>query len=548
MSNNNSATLLNSLLYRPIHEGNKYVALFLPSEGCKPQDLGNGDTYHSINEMKDWVLDTYQQINKKEAKKHFSKAQLSDTCAAIHEFLYNHFQYKADSLKQNLYSPSCAWENRHEGIDCKSYSIVASCILVQLGIKHYIRKIKQPGHNPDAWSHVYVIVPVDQKKGLLTSGYFTIDGTIATTIEPIFTTKHDIYMDLPHQGLKGAVGATRQQLPLQLETVKRNLTYFANALLKLGTPNHIVNDIYNTIITSVTNGDNPRFNIKPPHVVVGNRIFTLPKGRTVYVRTQEGETEAVDLESFAAEVSSSGFFDNTVMAVFGNNWDMSCWGSSNNPTKSKAQAETDFQYALKFLENGITSQSLNAFSLFMNAYIWQRDRGSKDGNNANCTRKGNEVAFKLFDQLYKDTRAKLRENLAKEGITLTDTKVNRSSYFLKTPSDYLPGGFHVTEFTSFEYTLSGNANTSTTAGNGLAQQMQQQLAQTQQQLQQSATANGVQTGGAAQTGDNGRDNTEVDSGIPTGVKWVLGTLALGGLVYAGKAALDYSKKSKPQTT
>jgi hypothetical protein len=79
--------------------------------------------------------------------------------------------------------------------------------LLQLGIKHYIRKIKQPTFNPENFTHVYVIVPVNQSTGSLNNGYYTIDGTLKSTQEPIYIETKDFFMDkLQHYGLQKPAG------------------------------------------------------------------------------------------------------------------------------------------------------------------------------------------------------------------------------------------------------------------------------------------------------------------------------------------------------
>ena len=109
-------------------------------------------------------------------------------------------------MTQNLRSPAHSWHTaRQSGIDCKSYSIFASSILLNLGIKHYIRQVKQPKMNPDSFTHVYVIVPKNQETGSLLDGYFTIDGTRKNKSEGKFTLAKDIFMSqLPHLGLNGS--------------------------------------------------------------------------------------------------------------------------------------------------------------------------------------------------------------------------------------------------------------------------------------------------------------------------------------------------------
>lgn len=195
-------------LIRDLKNGKEYNALF-PTPKNKKVVLGNGDTHTSIKLIIDWALKSNHEVKLVAPK--LQKSSLDATCFSIHDFLFNHFQYKADGEAQLLRSPARAWKDRYDGIDCKSYSIIASCILLQLGIKHYIRKIKQPAFAPENFTHVYVIVPANQTTGSLASGYYTIDGTLRSTQEPQYIDKKDFFMDkLAHYGLNGV--ATEQGL------------------------------------------------------------------------------------------------------------------------------------------------------------------------------------------------------------------------------------------------------------------------------------------------------------------------------------------------
>ena len=190
-------------LIRQLKDGKEYNALF-PAPKGKQVSLGKGDTHTSIKLIIDWALQYNHEVKLVATK--LQQGSLSETCFSIHDFLFNHFQYKADGEAQLLRSPARAWKDRYEGIDCKSYSIIASCILLQLGIKHYIRKIKQSAFAPESFTHVYVIVPVNQTSGSLANGYYTIDGTLRSTKEPHYIDKKDFFMDnLKHYGLNGAV-------------------------------------------------------------------------------------------------------------------------------------------------------------------------------------------------------------------------------------------------------------------------------------------------------------------------------------------------------
>lgn len=190
-----------AMLWRPIKPGKEFDSL-IPKSKCQTTYLGDGQTDFSINKMEQLVLDHATQTEKLAIV--LKKPQLNSTTLTVHEFLYNHFQYKADNSDQMLRSPACSWYTRKEGIDCKSYSIFASCLLLNMGITHYIRKIKQPGYAPDEFTHVYVIVPIDQTNGTLKKGYYTIDGTIPNMIEPAFIGTSDLKMSgNRHYGLNG---------------------------------------------------------------------------------------------------------------------------------------------------------------------------------------------------------------------------------------------------------------------------------------------------------------------------------------------------------
>lgn len=186
-------------LWRPVQSGNEFEHL-IPKTTCQSTYVGEGYTDYSVDQMRK-VIETFEHQTEKLAEK-LQRQTLRATALSIHDFLFNHFQYKADSVKQLLRSPACSWYHRESGIDCKSYSIIASSLLLNMGITHYIRRIKQPGYAPTEYTHVYVIVPIDQPGGNLAKGYFTIDGTLKSTQEPAFIKKSDTRMEgLPHYAL-----------------------------------------------------------------------------------------------------------------------------------------------------------------------------------------------------------------------------------------------------------------------------------------------------------------------------------------------------------
>jgi hypothetical protein len=193
---------LNSL-YRKVVVKSEFDAL-MPFSSCEKIRKSKGDTHTSIELIIQQAIKHSEQVSK--IAPLLKGNNLQHTCNNIHSFLFNHFQYKADDSEQLLRSPACAWQKRLEGIDCKSYSIIASCLLINLGLKHYIRKIKQPTFNPEGYTHVYAVVPKNQLTGDLRNGYYTIDGTLPTTVEPKFIETKDFYMDLQHYALNGAQG------------------------------------------------------------------------------------------------------------------------------------------------------------------------------------------------------------------------------------------------------------------------------------------------------------------------------------------------------
>lgn len=207
MQNNNIQQSITARLQRSILLGKEYEPLIPQSTG-KSVVLQSGDTFTSIDHMVTVINKNYQQCNL--IAPLLEKDTLQNTCNNIYKWLYNHIQYKADGLEQLIRSPASSFTDRVTGIDCKSYSVFASCILNCLGIKHYIRQIKQPTHAPDLFTHVYVVVPNNQETGDLQNGHFIIDATTKRNIEPIYTMAHDTKINLPHYALNAPAEKQKQ--------------------------------------------------------------------------------------------------------------------------------------------------------------------------------------------------------------------------------------------------------------------------------------------------------------------------------------------------
>lgn len=191
---------------RVIKKGSQFEKYFKPF--CNTTFLGYGNTDLSIKIMAKWVK-KYKHQTKQLALDHFAGYNLLDTVNKIYQFAHDHFQYKLDGADQQIRSPYCAWLDRYNGIDCKSYSVIVGTILDNLGINYYFKKTKQPGYSPDQFTHVYVSIPKNQKTNSL-EDYYIIDATIHNNIElPYLEAKTKLMSSkgLKHYGLgKPALG------------------------------------------------------------------------------------------------------------------------------------------------------------------------------------------------------------------------------------------------------------------------------------------------------------------------------------------------------
>lgn len=131
----------------------------------------------------------------KEISKLLIRESIKKTCNTIQDFLFSHIQYSYNDLS-NIKSPACVWASKKA--DCKSYSVFASSILLNLGIKHYFRIVNLA----ELGEHIYVVVPINQEADVLNDdsklneAYFVIDGTTNNFNELNYAFKRfDAYMD-----------------------------------------------------------------------------------------------------------------------------------------------------------------------------------------------------------------------------------------------------------------------------------------------------------------------------------------------------------------
>ncbi len=384
-----------SMLKRPLLEGSTYDHL-IPSSSCKVTRLTEGDTYTTVNHMTDWVNKYYKQTARLSPK--LQRATLKDTVDSIYSFLYNHIQYTADGVEQQLRSPACSWKQRHEGVDCKSYSIFASCILKNLGIDHYIRKVKQPNFHPEQYTHVYVIVPKKGKSN--TKGnYYVIDATKHENTEVAFLQKKDIFMNssLPHVGLNGVSNRPYSGLHIPRAT-QQGFEDFLSFLKSQGISHKMSNALRQEVHGYLNHGIDPDFDITEKGIIVNRKLFPLYPASGLAEPITTGTVIAVSKIALKTD-----FFKKTFGAIFANGFDVSCWGSSYNPSKAKQDVTLDIPFILQHsgLDKAVNESNFNKFMNF--AYGYKSD--AQNGQNsrfAKCTRKGHAVREQAIDSLIQE--------------------------------------------------------------------------------------------------------------------------------------------------
>lgn len=188
------AQVINMMLNRKLESGSQYSGLIPNYLSVKhsfelPDEFS--DTYDTLEYMAYWT-DKYAAQFQKVANKLKGKNVL-ETVKNNYNFLYKHFQYKIDESLQQLYAPSAAWHFRKVGFDCKTFSVLASALLLCQNIEHSFVKVKLQGSND--WGHVYVQIPYQ-------GSYLIIDATTHDNKEVNFIEKHEFNMrNLKHIGL-----------------------------------------------------------------------------------------------------------------------------------------------------------------------------------------------------------------------------------------------------------------------------------------------------------------------------------------------------------
>lgn len=426
-------SFIDAQLYRTLKDGKEYEGLIPAYKGTQynfDKETDNSNTYDTLRFMSERAMKfSYQMKGIAPLLKGNTK---QETVNKIYRFLYSHFQYKLDGETQNLMSPSAAWHLRKTGFDCKTYSILASTILQNLGIPHSFRMVQQAGIMPGEWSHVYVIVPNGNT-------HFTIDATTHDNKEVSFTNKHDYTMK--HKGLASpyvsALGCACQGTPIKsnglgspatLAITIRNFHSFLDVLEKQGISKEVTNRMLTIVRANVENGIDPNMSevlkkalattnglgyINPVssltpvgyaptmNVSVPTNNYYVPQMQsgfsTAVSGVQAAGTSAINNLSVAGikvgDIASAltgnplavaGIaldllkkvipVDKTFGQVFANGFNLSCWGSSHTPAQIKDWLAVDLPLIYtNTIGKGITDYNLNMF-VFSMCHIEQKAR------------------------------------------------------------------------------------------------------------------------------------------------------------------------------
>lgn len=376
---------INTLLYRELLDGKAYDGLLPKSKGTT-HHLNTGNTEVAILEMAKWAKQYAHQTQ--DLAPVLIGGDLKITLDNIHRFLYWHIQYSIDGFDQNLKSPARAWETRKKGTDCKSYSIFASTILLNLGVKHYLRRIKQ-AESSDSFTHVYVVIPANQKTGILPNNakfnkdYYIIDGTINPNEEIFFLEKDDLYMEpkLPIYGLAASLGCgidascgcvdNSQSLGFNALSVPVNApenvalqiaidNFFAwlDHLEASGMPKEVVDNAIYNLQYYVSIGVEP---------TIADLLNVRVQGLSIVLTT----TTIVSAAAYAIKnLIPKDFFSKTFGSVFANGFNLSCWNSTFTPAKTTEEAQT---YLVPYFNNMLAraneSQSTSELEFNLNELL-----------------------------------------------------------------------------------------------------------------------------------------------------------------------------------
>lgn len=353
-----STATLNSALYRNVKTHTKYDRYFTKTP-CKATFLGSYTTTGGMEQMVEWAF-KYKDFTK-EISKNLKRRNLKETVAKIYQFTYDHIQYQADGYDQQLRSPSCTWNVRLQGVDCKSYSLFVSTILTNLNIPHSFRKVKQPS-SPSRWSHVYVQIPSGNET-------LIIDPTLRVNTEVKYTQKEDMEVKLDYYGLHGA--AEGAEKPEEHINDKDRLVGFSKVLQlfkKKGVAESTLTLINEKVkqAYSVNNSFDFDFRLTRKGLIIQGELIQLESsGLNSPISAVEGLFESIvgDIE-FTKEIGN--------VLTYG----LNSWGASQTPASYPGSAGFKAYLAeIQRLQGGISAsnigQKLTRLDQYFNFLIYQ---------------------------------------------------------------------------------------------------------------------------------------------------------------------------------
>lgn len=473
---------VNRALYRPIQSGEAYNGLIPAYNNVLvnlDKESDNHNTFDTLRFMDQWSRKYAFQM--KRIAPLLKGATLQETVNNIYKFLYNHFQYKLDDYFQDLRSPSAAWHYRHQGFDCKTFSLLASTILLNLNIAHEFRQVQQKNVMPGTWSHVYVIVPNG-------NSYYTIDATTHTNKEVSFTKKNDYPMR--HRGLASpyinglgcacqgnSIAQTGLGNPSTLAYSISNFHKFLDVLEKQGISRDVTNKMLQLVRWNVENGIDPNMGDVLKKALQSEQLgYIMPVSEISSVGFNSQIKAPTITQAYQAPTSNSSFgsiassaagsfsiagvsgtqiasaamgdplaiagtamavlkkiipLEKTFGAVFANGFDLSCWGASYSEQKAKVDIEKDIPFAVEWsgIYKSPTTANLDRFQAITQRIIALAQHARKAGY-AKCTQKGHNLREKAALELRKN----IYQEFTNQGFQLIPAG-------MKTMAMKIPNGF-----------------------------------------------------------------------------------------------------------
>ena len=451
---------LSSAAQRNIVQNSPYVAL-LSSSNCNTVRTSRGSTAHSVVSMKQVVYDYLSQT--KELALALKRSTLKETVNEVYKYLYSHYQYKADGELQQLRSPECSFAERFNGIDCKNYSILASSILINMGIKNIIRRVKQPGFNPDMWTHVYIVIPKDQKNLNLNKGKFVIDGTLHENKEVEFIKKHDTLMvNLPHSVLNAPVQSATNSVGLF--SAKRGFNSYLNYLKTNSIASlSIIKLIENTMYSYINLGIDPLVYYNEDGIIIENELILYAGNSGLNGDESSGDEssnaqktkeflKSEEAKDLFKKIKESGFISKTFGAVFANGFNLSCWNSTFTPAKVQTEIskvhQPFFEKVFQEVQDAFDQKNQSQFVSRLNFLIKAADisydmYANKLPNGANwrsCSRQAINIYVEVVTAIKAGVDMYVEKLEAIQGITVSKQSVpssyTYSSRYTKTGSDH----------------------------------------------------------------------------------------------------------------